>query len=312
MGFQDGLAHSLSTSALPTAYDQLGYADSAFDTAKLIGGPLSSRFSMKSPDAFVYDKLMHGGSPVLAWRRQHRPSKTVGKVLPPLRRNVRDEQDLSSDLVVPQPWGSKLRHSSTPPGLGKAQSLLEPLCPRQREAPLAARLSKPPSQEEVQPPQAQQLPAMVLDLMPETQQEVEDMQVSIVEKATIEEELLLPCEPVDSMEQHWFPLMELEGQVRQWRSQVPAPKPILSCDPEECQEFSADGDDAESMLSHLPFTRVRPGEYLEFEECGEWEMNYADEDIGELMACNAIDDGLHRFLTEVMMDDGEWTDQEEV
>jgi hypothetical protein len=182
---------------------------------------------------------------------------------------------------------------------------------------------------------AQQVSAMALDLMPDTEahekqepasENDQDLAKDAVEDA---EEFLLPA-PEDLGEQHWFSTDILEAQVKSWRAQEPIDKKRSAMKLQdtnlrhylralEVQECSADGDDDNEDLmfvSYMP-VRVRPGEFLVWdpkeETSNEFEadMDITEEDIADFTAGNAVDAGLRHFITEVFLDD-EFGDEEEV
>lgn len=305
---------SQSASNLPLAFEQQGVEPLAFDYSVKLN-------SLKQLEFCSFKHLCHGGSPVLAWRRQRSNKCTV---LPPLQHSGRE--DLVFDLFEqssqqsPQqsPQLRKGRHSSLPP-LGKAASKpwgnAEPLWGTMQQGPPLRPLATPSS---IPAPVEAKLSAMALDLMSDKETSCETSKsedISKIDQELPEEELLLPV-PEGPMEQHWFSFSTLEAQVRNWRQEVPAPKTVAGA---HLQEFSADSDDDEFEQGSCSSTRVRPGEFLHFDPYDLMEdvdVDISEEDVGMFTAENALDDAMRGFLMEVLSDDEDdddgWVEQEEV
>jgi len=301
-------------------------------------GPQAFRFSPKQPPppemhSFSQQHpLTFGGSPVLAWRRQHRRNtRSVGAQLAPLDRTGWEVKDLTFDgAEVSPPSACVRKHASLPPGdrLGKPSGDVKVLWGRVQEGPPLRPSLTPSSLAKVQPQAEREgMSAMALDLLSvmDKPTELEDKRTELEAKPELkgqEQEVM--------MEQLWFSIGELEAQVRQWRKQVPAPKAGSGLDfceqQHEDQELlsdSGDDEDLESVCS-APM-RVRPGEFLVWPEPPMQQVNreveviVTEEDVAMFTAENAVDAGMRQFFPEVLLDDDEfeqvdveWDCEEEV
>jgi hypothetical protein len=328
----------------------------AFDECTLkLTGPLAARLFAKQCDLRSLGQknpVTLGGSPVLAWRRQHR--RNVRSVLPPLDRCG---QDSKSDLADQLAWvyerkpSQRKRHTSLPPGVAvcKAQasqssgSGSKVLWGGVQQGP-PLRPSMTPTNL-VKPRPTTEISAMALDLLSDQQPcasvkteagddsdtiDASSHQKSSESEEVSEEDGLLPA-PEGPVEQFWFSFEDFEAQVKQIQkceTQVPVPTSVFGFDLEnrkgshiccytrrlEPGEFSADGD-IDDNLTFVCYAqqRVRPGEFLEFDIGAEEQViDIADEDVAVFTAGSAVEAGLYSFLAEVCTDDGEWTHEEEV
>lgn len=303
MSLTDALSHS--TAMFPCSVDHFGQ----------LRHQLSSKLCEKHP-------VTVGGSPVLAWRRQHR--RNTRSVLPPLDRFGKDN-DYSPEQLAWSKQPGKRRHASLPPGVvvckvpASPSSSLKVLWGGVEQGPplrpLSSSISSQISRARAGHEQ-KQISAMALDLKlevdaPQAEAEVESTcDTSQKAEEQCEEEILLPA-PEGPMEEFWFPLAELEAQVRQWHQQEPAPKRAL--DSNQYEEFFADADDADEIacLEYTP-NRVRPGEYLLWDRDDQCEVDLDEEDIASFAAENAVDEGMQMFLMEALILGTQWQNEEEV
>jgi hypothetical protein len=291
---------------------------------KMAGSPCI-RFTAEQLDLQNYAA---SGSPVLAWRRQRR----ARSLLPPLERGGNDAKELptmQSDHIwtgVPvraPPVGGlkKFRHSSSSGHLQQKISASQPLVPLSA---LSADIAAFQQTNVPDESSGEQLSAMALDLaVVDSNKDSEKLVVDTVEQ---EAEALIAA-PDGLGEQHWFAVGTLEMQVKQWRKQEPISKAGSSAlmlkdvelrrslHAQEMQECSADGDpDSDDIMfvSYMP-VRVQPGEYLVWDPKEEIvDEDLDDEDMAVFAAENAVDAGLRDFMTDMMVDDMEFGDEEEV
>lgn len=304
------LERSQSLTVFPSSFDEASQVEPlAFgNSAKLkLTGPLC---------------LCHlSGSPVLAWRRQHRRSLgSSHSTLPPLERGANGYSHTSLGH-------GKRRHMSVPPGLvvfkaPASPSGLQPLLwcgveqgPALRPSMPSAVISARSSNKKVGlKPQVKEMSAIALDLLSE--KDISGMMTKGGAKVALDNIVDLVNSPAQELRQE----NAAPSAASDESSLERAYRQFLQAHEGDAEEFFADNDDGEFVcLSHVPI-RVRPGDILNLKpkmedaDVQDLEEEFTEDDMAYLAAESAVDMGLQRFYMDLVntMDNIVWADEEEV